>query len=117
MRLQVIRANIDRYERLLRTETDPVNRDTFQSLLAEARAEEALIIEELRFEDGDIGPWGDALRWRMRAEEYRAVADAMHNDGARHAYLRLARDYDALAGRAERRAAGESKPLAKVDQE
>lgn len=42
-----------------------------------------------------------ARRWRMRAEEYRTVAEAMQTPMARDTYLRLARAYDGLAARTE----------------
>lgn len=46
-----------------------------------------------------------ARRWRLRAEEYRAVADALqHSHAARHAYLHLAHSYDTLANQTEARA-------------
>ena len=106
MRLQMLRSNIERYERLLETESNQATRHTLQSLLAEARAEACLVIEERSLEQGDKDLLEDALRWRMRAEEYHAVADATHNDSARETYLRLAGNYEALAKRAETRAAG-----------
>jgi hypothetical protein len=115
MRLQVVRDNIERYERLLQTERDPANCAILQSLLAEARAEETLLLEERKFEDGGKAVQDQARRWRMRAEEYRVVADAMTNDSARQTYLRLAQNYEGLADRAEQRAAGRSRPLPKAE--
>jgi hypothetical protein len=40
----------------------------------------------------------------MRAEEYRTIAEACRNDGARNTYFYLARSYEVLAERAERTA-------------
>lgn len=46
-----------------------------------------------------------AKRWRMRAEEYRTVAEALvHSPSARLTYLHLADSYDALANQTEARA-------------
>jgi len=46
-----------------------------------------------------------ARQWRSRAEEFRAVADAMARDGnGRQAYLHLALSYDTLASQTEARA-------------
>jgi hypothetical protein len=42
-----------------------------------------------------------ARRHRMKAEEYRAVADQMRNPTARASYLQLARTYEAMASRCE----------------
>jgi hypothetical protein len=117
MRLQLIRDNIERYERLLQAETDPANRRTLQSLLAEAHAEETLLLEERRLETGDKNLRDDARRWRMRCEEYRAVADAVLNVSARQTYLRLAKNYESLAERAESRARGRAEPLPEADHE
>lgn len=38
-----------------------------------------------------------ARRWRMRAEEYRTVAEALQHPSARESYLHLARTYETLA--------------------
>jgi hypothetical protein len=45
-----------------------------------------------------------AKRWRMPAEEYRAVAAQMKSPLARDSYLRMADNCDALAGRREKAA-------------
>lgn len=45
-----------------------------------------------------------ARRWRMKAEEYRAVAAPVRNPQARASYRRLADTYDALADRREKAA-------------
>jgi hypothetical protein len=123
VRLQIIRANIEQYERLLEAEFDPVNRATLESLLAEGRAEERLVVEERRVENQDKGLWGDARqwwsdarRWRMAAEEYRAFA-AMQSEGARRTYLHLARGYEELADRAESTVGGRNKPVPRAEQQ
>jgi hypothetical protein len=46
----------------------------------------------------------DSRRWRMRAEELRTMADQCKTAEARESFLRLAKDYDLLAERAEARA-------------
>lgn len=46
-------------------------------------------------------------RWRMRAEEYRTVADALSHPRARETYLHLAHTYETLAEQYEARAHGE----------
>ncbi len=45
-----------------------------------------------------------ARRWRMRAEEYRTVAEAIQSPSAREAYVHLAHSYEALAAQFEARA-------------
>jgi hypothetical protein len=86
-------ANIERYERLLEAEFDPVNRAALESLLAEGRAEERVVFEKDKGLWADARQWwSDARRWRMAAEEYRAVA-AKQSESARRTYLRLAQAY------------------------
>jgi hypothetical protein len=48
-------------------------------------------------------------RWRAKAEEIRTAADSMSRDAACHTPARLARDYDAIAERAEGAAKSESR--------
>jgi hypothetical protein len=43
-----------------------------------------------------------ARRWRFKAEECRTAADSMETEAARRWFLQLARNYEALAARAER---------------
>ncbi|HWI28136.1 MAG TPA: hypothetical protein VN668_14275 [Stellaceae bacterium] len=47
----------------------------------------------------------DPRRWRLRAEELRTIADNCSTPEARAPLLRLAKDYELLAERAEARAA------------
>ena len=51
-------------------------------------------------------PINDPNHWRERAEEARAVADAMTDEKTKKMMLRIADDYETLAKRAERAAAG-----------
>jgi molecular chaperone GrpE (heat shock protein) len=44
--------------------------------------------------------------WRARAEESRNLANQMNDSEGKDAMLRIAQDYERLAKRAERRAAG-----------
>jgi molecular chaperone GrpE (heat shock protein) len=44
--------------------------------------------------------------WRARAEEARNLANQMNDSESKDAMLRIARDYERLARRAEHRAAG-----------
>ena len=105
MRREIVRLNIANYERLLERETDPARAQTLRNLLAEARSEAMFFTEETALQQSERAPgelqW-DAKRLRMRAEEYRAIADACRNPGARNTYLYLARSYEVLAERAER---------------
>ena len=106
-RWEIVRLNIERYERLLVSETDPMKLRTIRTLLAEARSEELLFRDEGALEH--VAEDGAALRtrarrWRMQAEEYRTVAEATASVSARRTYLGLARSYELLAGRAESRA-------------
>ena len=48
-------------------------------------------------------PINDPKPWRERAEEARAVADAMTDEKSRKMMLRIAGDYEELARRAELR--------------
>lgn len=104
MRQAIVRLNIARYERLLETEADEAKRRTLRSLLTEARSEAMFLSEENAIEQAgnDAGALRrDARRLRLRAEEYRTIAEACRDDGARNTYLHLARSYDVLAERAE----------------
>lgn len=110
-RLEIVRLNIAHYERLLATETDSAKLRTLRTLLVEARNEQMLIKDEGALEQTTKAApelRQDAKRWRMKAEEYRTVADATASEAARNTYLYLARSYEVLAARAEGRA-GEEK--------
>jgi hypothetical protein len=45
----------------------------------------------------------DPEHWRSRAEEARAIAEQMKDMPSREAMLRIAKDYERLAARAEQR--------------
>lgn len=114
-RLEIVRLNIAHYERLLAAETDSAKLRTLRTLLAEARNEQTLIkdegaLERTTKEARELRQ--DAKRWRMRAEEYRTIADATASEAARNTYFSLARSYEVLAARAEGRA-GEEKTESK----
>jgi len=53
-------------------------------------------------------PINDPKHWHERAEEARAVAEQMADEKSREAMLRIAKDYDKLADRAEVRLRGKS---------
>jgi hypothetical protein len=48
----------------------------------------------------------DPVHWRRRAEEARTIADQMSDSPSKDAMLRIAKDYEHLAERAEERAKG-----------
>jgi molecular chaperone GrpE (heat shock protein) len=48
-------------------------------------------------------PINDPKHWRERAEEARTVADQVTDDKSKQSMLRIAKDYEELAKRAERR--------------
>ena len=48
-------------------------------------------------------PINDPKHWRERAEEARTVADQTNDEGSKRSMLRIAKDYEELAKRAERR--------------
>ena len=48
-------------------------------------------------------PINDPKHWRERAEEAHTVADEMTDERSKQSMLRMARDYEELARRAERR--------------
>jgi hypothetical protein len=52
------------------------------------------------------GHINDPKHWRARAEEARLLANQMNDSEAKAAMLRIARDYEHLARRAEDRALG-----------
>jgi hypothetical protein len=65
------------------------------------------------------GKDSDPRHWRERAEEARTVADSLNDPQSKKAMLKIAKDYEELARRAERRAAGnqtQSKNLSKPPQ-
>jgi len=49
----------------------------------------------------------DSSHWRERAQQMRALAEAATDAAAKEAMLRVAREYDRLAERADLRAGGE----------
>jgi hypothetical protein len=52
----------------------------------------------------------DPEHWRQRADEARSVAEQMNEPQSKEAMLRIAKDYERLAERAEQRAKGSSRP-------
>jgi hypothetical protein len=48
----------------------------------------------------------DPGHWRRRAEEARTIAEQMNDPHSKEAMLRIAKDYERLAERAEQRAKG-----------
>jgi hypothetical protein len=48
----------------------------------------------------------DPNHWRDRAEEARTLAQQMNDEDTKAAMLRIAKDYERLAARAEQRAKG-----------
>jgi len=52
----------------------------------------------------------DPAHWRRRAEEARAIAEQMSDSPSKDAMLRIAKDYERLAERAEERSKGSAQP-------
>jgi hypothetical protein len=52
----------------------------------------------------------DPEHWRRRAEEARSIAEQMSDSPSKDAMLRIAKDYERLAERAEERAKGSVQP-------
>jgi len=103
---EIIGLNIERYERLLTTETDPAKHGTLEKLLVEARDDALVAQAECRMRDGDDAEAlrHDARRWTLQADEYSVLAKACRDDGARVTYLFIARRYELLAQQAKQRA-------------
>jgi hypothetical protein len=53
-------------------------------------------------------PINDPKHWRERAEEARTVADEITDPDSKRKMLRIADDYEKLAGRAEKRLAAKN---------
>jgi hypothetical protein len=101
MRAAIIRWNIERYERRLESEADAATRRTLQALLVEARNEAMLLSVETALErqrGQSRALIEEARRWRLRAEEYRVIAEACQSDAGRAAYVNLARRLRAAGG-------------------
>jgi len=52
----------------------------------------------------------DPAHWRQRAEEARTIAEQMNDLQSRESMLRIAKDYERLAERADQRAKGSQQP-------
>jgi hypothetical protein len=52
----------------------------------------------------------DPAHWRRRTEEARTVAEQMSDSPSKDAMLRIAKDYERLAERAQERAKGSAQP-------
>jgi hypothetical protein len=52
----------------------------------------------------------DPEHWRHRAEEARTIAEQMSDSPSKDAMLRIAKDYERLAERAQERAKGSVQP-------
>jgi hypothetical protein len=57
----------------------------------------------------------DPTHWHQRAEEARTIAEQMGDPQSKEAMLRIAKDYERLAERAERRAKGADNPHKAAD--
>ena len=53
----------------------------------------------------------DPAHWRQRAEEARTIAEQMSDLNSKDAMLRIAKDYERLAERAERRGKGSGQAI------
>jgi hypothetical protein len=100
------RLSIERWEHLLEQETDPEGRVKLEGLLADARSELDAFQKSRRSGRKTrtiVKPPEAARRLKLRAEEYRTLADSCDNPGSRATFLQLSRTYAGLADRAERR--------------
>ena len=95
----IARFAIERCERLLKTESDPMAVARLERLLDRAQREYE-DPEPARRQEGE-----EEYRMRLRAEEYRTIADSCVDAAARRSHLHMARWYDFLAERSEKRGA------------
>jgi len=104
LREEAARLSVLHYERRLAMAADLMEIATLTHKLAEARDKVRLVREQVAATEPKTEAaeyQQDAKRLRMRAEEYQVVAEATASKSARRTYLRLARNYDLLADRAE----------------
>jgi hypothetical protein len=102
-RLAVIRASIGRLQERLQWASDEQERNELRRALADAHAIACLAEEEIRLEAGGGDLAWEVRRWRLRAEEYHALADAAESDRAQSTCRHLADSYMRMAERAEAR--------------
>ena len=103
-RRALVDATIAHCERLMEVESDPARLRSLRGVWAAARSEAGLPSGDGALENAGADMAAlrqSAKRLRMRAEEYRVVADAMESEAVRSTYLYLARSYELLAERAE----------------
>jgi len=100
-KLEAIFTTIEALQHRLEATVDEGIRYRLYRELAVARAAACLAEEEDRLEKSCADPERDVRRWRMRAEEYRALSAAAHDDSAQVSFRNLADSYEQLAERVE----------------
>lgn len=103
-REEIIRLNIERFQQLLVSETDPQKRRMLGNLLSEARAELEFLADVGSLQHEQVaGPVSEARmrRLRRKANECRSTAQEHQNSSTGEFFRLLAERYDTILKRVE----------------